>query len=89
MSSEEKRSRQVARRSGYVTVIITAVVGFIYSWILADQILQGDLLERLDPGVIPRLVNVSLFLVTGLPAIMAAIVSLSVHKVLSRDISQV
>ena len=89
LSSEERRSRRVARRSAIATVFITAVVGFIYTYILAQKLLVGNLLEKLDPGVVPKLVNISLFLATSLPAIVAICVGLLVHKILSRNISQV
>jgi len=89
LSSEERRSRRVARRSAFSTVFITALVGFIYTYILAEKILIGDLLEKLDPGVVPKLVNISLFLATGLPSVIAVIVGLLVHRILSRNISQV
>lgn len=89
LSSAERRSRRIARRSAVLTVFVTAAVGFIYIYTLAQNILVGDLLERLGPGVVPKLVNISLFLVTALPAIVAISVGLLVHKILSRDISQV
>jgi Lecithin retinol acyltransferase len=89
LSSEERRSRRIARRSAVLTVFVTALVGFVYIYILSQQILVGDLLEKLDPGVVPKLVNISLFLATAFPAVVAISVGLLVHKILSRNISQV
>ena len=86
LSSEERRSRRIARRSAVFTVFVTALVGFIF---LSNKILIGDLLEKLDTGVVPKLVNISLFTATALPAIVAISVGLLVHKFLSRNISQV
>jgi len=89
LSSEERRSRRIARRSAFLTVFVTASVGFVYIYILAQNLLVGDLLEKLDPSVVPRLVNISLFMATALPAIIAISVGLLVHKFISRNISQV
>jgi hypothetical protein len=89
LSSEERRSRRIARRSAFITVFITAFVGFVYTYILAQKLLFGDLLEKLDPDMVPRLVNISLFLATGLPAIASICIGLLVHKILSRNISQI
>jgi len=89
LSSEERRSRRIARRSAVLTVFVTAIVGFIYIYILSNKILVGDLLDQLDPGVVPKLVNISLFTATALPAVVAICVGLLVHKFLSRNISQV
>jgi len=49
----------------------------------------GDLLEKLDPATVLRLVNISLFLATGLSAIISICVGFLVHKILYRNISQV
>ena len=89
LSTEERRSRRISRRSAVLTVFVTALVGFIYIYVLAQKILVGDLLRRLDPGTVPKLVNISLFLATAMPAIIAISVGLLVHKILSRNISQV
>ncbi len=89
LSSGERRSRRIARRSAIHTVFIAAVVGFIYIYILAHKLLVGDLLEKLDHGIVPKLVNISLCLATAFPAVIAICVGLLVHKILSRDISQV
>ena len=89
LSSEERHSRRIARRSAVLTVFVTALVGFVYIYILSQKILVGDLLKKLDPSVLPKLVNISLFTATALPAIIAISVGLLVHKFLSRNISQV
>ncbi|MBU8901413.1 MAG: lecithin retinol acyltransferase family protein, partial [Victivallales bacterium] len=89
LSLAERRSRRIARRSAVLTVFVTASVGFVYIYVLAQKLLVGDWLEKLDPGIVPKLVNISLFLATALPAIVAISVGLLVHKILSRDISQV
>ena len=89
LSSEERRSRRIARRSAFASVFITALIGFIYTYILAQKLLFGDLLEKLAPETVPRLINISLFLATGFPAVVSICVGLLVHKILSRNISQV
>ncbi len=89
LSSEERRSRRVARRSAFAAVFITALIGFAYAYILAQKILVGGLLEKLDPEIVPKLVNISLFLATGLPAIVSICVGMLAHKILSKNISQI
>jgi hypothetical protein len=90
LSTEEKRSRRIARASAFFTVLITAFIGFVYISMLSERVLRsGGLIEKMETETLIRLVNISFLLATGLPAIMAVIVGLSVHKFLSRNISQV